>query len=281
MRVWLCGVRGSTSAPGSAFARVGGHTSCVALAHDDGPPVLVLDAGTGIRRVSELLGDAPFRGTVLLSHLHWDHTEGIPFFRAGDRADARTTVLVPRQGRQGAERLLARTMSPPNFPITPAGLRGDWSFATIDEGRRIVEGFEVLALEIPHKGGRTFGYRVRDALGHSLAYLPDHAPHALGTDDCELGRLHDAAMALTTGVDLLIHDAQHTAAELPSRASFGHSAAPYAAVLGSAARAARVLLTHHDPSRTDDAVLSLACDVARAHPEVRVECAIEGTVIDL
>lgn len=124
VRVWLCGVRGSTSAPGSAFARVGGHTSCVALGHDGSPPTLVLDAGTGIRRLTEVLGEAPFHGTILLTPLHWDHTEGLPFFRGGDRPDARTTIVVPRQGRRGALTLLSRTMSPPSFPITHAALLG-------------------------------------------------------------------------------------------------------------------------------------------------------------
>jgi phosphoribosyl 1,2-cyclic phosphodiesterase len=281
VRVWMCGVRGSTSAPGAEFARVGGHTSCVAVAHDGAPPTLLLDAGTGLRRVTEILGDAPFHGTVLLTHLHWDHTEGLPFFRAGDRADAHTTVVVPRQGRRGALALLSRTMSPPNFPITPRQLRGDWAFRTVDEGHHRIEGFDVLAAEIPHKGGRTFGYRVRDAHGRTLAYLPDHAPHALGTDDSELGRLHEAALALTAGVDLLVHDAQYTRDELPSRAGFGHSAAPYAAVLASAAGARRVLLSHHDPARTDDAVEAIARRVAADHPMVLVDGATEGMVIDL
>ena len=100
MRLHLCGVRGSAPAVGRQFARIGGNTSCVAIVHDDDvAPRLVLDAGTGLRSVSALLAGDPFRGTILLGHLHWDHTHGLPFFRAGDRPDAVTNVLAPRTGR--------------------------------------------------------------------------------------------------------------------------------------------------------------------------------------
>nr|MDP9453856.1 MBL fold metallo-hydrolase [Actinomycetota bacterium] len=129
MRLWVCGVRGSTPAPGDAFCRYGGHTSCLALAHDGETPSLVLDAGTGVRQVSGLLDGGPFRGTLLLGHLHWDHTQGLPFFRAADRPDARTTVLLPAQGDPVA--VLARAMSPPHFPIDPGGLQGAWRFEAL------------------------------------------------------------------------------------------------------------------------------------------------------
>ena len=122
MRVHLCGVRGSTPAVGSEFAEVGGNTSCVALAHDDeSAPRLVLDAGTGLRAVSALMAGESFHGTILLGHLHWDHTQGLPFFRAADRADAVTRVLIPEQGAPPLE-LLDRFMSPPAFPVLASEL---------------------------------------------------------------------------------------------------------------------------------------------------------------
>ena len=95
MRLHLCGVRGSTPAPGPDFVEIGGHTSCIAIARDeDAHPTLVLDAGTGLRTVTCLLGERPFDGTILLTHLHWDHTQGLPFFRAGDRPDAGVRQFV-------------------------------------------------------------------------------------------------------------------------------------------------------------------------------------------
>lgn len=276
MRVWVCGVRGSTPAPGAEFARYGGHTSCLAIGHDGDQPSLIVDAGTGIRRVSELLGGGPFRGTILLGHLHWDHTQGLPFFAAADRPDARTTVLLPDQGDASA--VLERAISPPHFPIGLAGLRGAWRFAGVEAGEQRIEGFDVVASDIPHKGGRTFGFRISDG-GGSLAYLSDHSPVALGPGPAGFGPYHDAAVALAAGVDVLFHDAQHIASEFASCASFGHSTADYAVGLGAYAGAGTVALYHHSPSRTDAEVDAMVASFQHAGPSV---CsAAEQMVLDL
>lgn len=280
MRVDLCGVRGSSPASGADFVEVGGHTSCVALAHDDEhAPRLLLDAGTGLRAVPALLDGGPFRGTILLGHLHWDHMQGLPFFRSADRPDAVTRVLVPEQGVPAVD-LLRQTMSPPAFPITPTDLKGSWSFGSIDEGEHAIEGFTVLAREIPHKGGRTFGYRISD--GHSsVAYLSDHGPAGeLGPGPDGVGPYHEAAMTLCAGVDLLIHDAQYTADELPTFLHFGHSAVEYSVELARRAGAATVLLFHHDPDRTDAAVAAIE-QRFQVTPGVTVVAAREGATFRL
>jgi phosphoribosyl 1,2-cyclic phosphodiesterase len=256
VRVHLCGVRGSTPAPGADFLRYGGHTSCVAIAHDDASlPTLILDAGTGIRSVTRLLGEQPFEGTILLSHLHWDHVQGLPFFAAGDNEQAQVRLLLPEQeDGSSAEAVLERSMSPPHFPMTPTQLRGRWEFATLAAGKRESEGFTVLAREIPHKGGRTFGYRVSD--GHStLTYMPDHCPTSFGPGPDGCGEYHPAATELADGTDALIHDAQLlTHEELQSEARFGHAAAEYAIALGTCAGAREVVLFHHRADRTDEAL---------------------------
>ena len=275
----MLGVRGSTPAPGHAFARHGGNTSCLALARDGEAPTLVLDAGTGLRGLGALLGGQPFRGALLLGHLHWDHTQGLPFSRALDHDGAHVQCCLPDQeDGHAAVDVLRRAMSPPHFPIGPEGLRGRWSFEGLPPGVARIAGFEVLALEIPHKGGRTFGYRVSDGR-RSMAYLSDHGPSALGPGPDGWGPYHEAAMALAEGVDLLVHDAQHTAAELPRVALFGHSAADYAVRLGELAGAGRVLLFHHDPDRTDDEVDAIEAGFAGA--AVPVAAAVEGTVLEL
>ena len=276
MRVHICGVRGSTPAPGPEFVRYGGNTSCVAVARDDEPPTLVLDAGTGLQRLTQVLDGRPFRGSILLGHLHWDHTHGLPFFRAGDNPDAHVDVHMPAQG--DPVEVLARVLSPPHFPIGPGDLRGDWQFHALEPGESAIEGFTVTAREIPHKGGRTFGYRVSDGRA-SIAYLSDHSPITLGPGPEGLGEYHDAALDLARDVDVLLHDAQYTAAELPERAAFGHSAVDYAVGLAERAGARRLLLFHHDPPRTDDAI----DEIVRAHqrPRVDVQAAAEGAVIDL
>ncbi|HEY0932294.1 MAG TPA: MBL fold metallo-hydrolase [Trebonia sp.] len=263
MLVTFCGVRGSTPAPGADYVRYGGSTSCVAVAHDRASaPTLLLDAGTGLPNVTPLLGGGPFSGTILLTHLHWDHCLGLPFFRGGDRDDARVRLLLPGQeepggaaperpgAAAGAGPLLARIMSPPFFPITPQQLRGDWTFGTVPSGPFKAEGFTVETREIPHKGGRTLGYRISDG-DRTVAYVTDHCPTQAGPGPDGLGAYHDAALDLAADADLLIHDAQLTAEEVPAEARFGHAAAEYAVGLAVRAGARRVALFHHKPSRTD------------------------------
>lgn len=283
MRVTICGVRGSTPSPGPEYERYGGHTSCVALAHDGQPPSLILDAGTGIRRATELLGGEPFHGSIVLGHLHWDHTQGLPFFSAGDRPGSRVDVYAPAQG--DTEEVLSRFMSPPHFPITPADLRGDWSFRPLDPGTHRIEGFEVLALDIPHKGGRTFGLRVSDGAG-SVAYLSDHCPTTLGPGPDGLGERHAAALSLVGHCDLLLHDSQYTDDELPMKAAFGHASAGYASALAAEAGVRRLLLFHHDPGRTDEQVDKISA--VHGSPASGsngggpvIEAAAEGMVFDL
>jgi phosphoribosyl 1,2-cyclic phosphodiesterase len=281
LRVHLCGVRGSTPAPGIDFVRYGGHTSCLALVHDvAAAPTLILDAGTGLQAASSLLGSAPFTGTILLSHLHWDHTLGLPFFAAGDRADARLTLLLPEQ-ESGAEAVtvLAGVMSPPYFPIRPTELRGKWTFATIAPGERRIEDFDVLAREIPHKGGRAFGYRVSDGRS-TLAYLPDHCPTALGRGEDGFGEYHPAAIELAQGADVLVHDALLLSPEeLALEADFGHAVADYALGLARHADARSVVLFHHRHDRTDEALDGLARRLGGGSLDVTV--AAQGLVLDL
>lgn len=276
MRLHICGSRGSTPAPGPDFVRYGGHTSCVAVARDGDMPTLLVDAGTGLRRVWQLLEGRPFDGSLLLGHLHWDHTHGLPFFRAGDDPGSRVDLYLPAQGADPVE-LLARQMSPPSFPIRPDELRGDWRFHALEEGQHEIEGFQVLAREIPHKGGRTFGYRISDG-GVSFAYLSDHHPYQLGGGPEGWGPYHDAALDLVRDVDLLLHDAQYTDAEFPERAHFGHSTIAYAVGLAAAGSVGQLVLFHHDPPRTDDELDRIVADLADA--PIPVSAAAEGDVLD-
>jgi phosphoribosyl 1,2-cyclic phosphodiesterase len=280
MQVDFCGVRGSLPAAGVEFSRYGGHTSCVALSHDDErAPSLILDGGTGLQRAAALLAGDAFSGSIVLSHLHWDHVQGLPFFSAGDRGDSHVEVLLPEQSNgTSALDVLAGLMSPPYFPIGPMTLRGAWSFRSIAPGESEVAGFAVLAREIPHKGGRTFGYRISD--GHSsLAYLPDHNPTSLGGGADGFGEYHAAALELARDVDVLVHDAQLLPEELASEGGFGHAVADYAVALGERAGAGSVMLFHHRLDRTDDALDALEERLAARWPGVSV--AAEGVTLRL
>jgi phosphoribosyl 1,2-cyclic phosphodiesterase len=239
---------------------------------------LLLDAGTGLRRVQELLGDAAFDGTLLLTHLHWDHVQGLPFFPSGDRVGSRVSMLLPSDDHLGPVELLSRMMSPPFFPIGPTQLRGDWDFGYVPDGAFEAEGFSVLARDVPHKGGHTVGYRVSDGRA-SVAYLPDHCPTALGSGPDDVGEYHEAALELACGVDLLIHDSHLRAEEVEAEGSFGHAAAEYAVRLGELAGTRRVALFHHRPERTDAEVDHT---VARfAERSLPVVAAGEGTTVAL
>jgi ribonuclease BN (tRNA processing enzyme) len=195
-----------------------------------------------------------FSGGIILSHLHWDHLHGLPFFSAADNENARTTLLVPDQGNgEAAVEVISRGMSPPHFPVRPDELRGQWDFASIDESAFEFEGFSVIAREIPHKGGRTFGYRISDDHS-SITYMPDHYPSVLGPGPDGWGEYHPAAMELADGVDLLVHDSQLVAEEIEAEASFGHAAAEYAVALATVAGARHTALFHYKPDRIDDAI---------------------------
>jgi phosphoribosyl 1,2-cyclic phosphodiesterase len=279
MRLHLCGVRGSTAAPGADFLRYGGHTSCVAVSHDDSErPDLILDAGTGIRAATDLLGGQAYRGTILLTHLHWDHVQGLPFFSAGDDERSQVELLLPEQD-DGADAVsvLARAISPPHFPMEPTDMRGEWSFGSISPGGLERAGFSILAREVPHKGGRTFGYRISDGRA-AFTYIPDHRPTAFGPGPDGFGEYHEAALELTAGSDLLIHDSQLLVEELAVEGAFGHSCGEYAVELARRAGCPSVMLFHHRPDRTDDALDALA---GRFSSEPQVTLAAQGSQLAL
>jgi ribonuclease BN (tRNA processing enzyme) len=266
----MLGVRGSTPAPGADFVRHGGHTSCLAVTAEGAElPSLVLDAGTGLRSLTALLGGAAYDGSIALSHLHWDHMQGLPFFAAGDRDAARVDLYVPAQDGKSGRDLLAQALAPPSFPITPEGLRGRWTFHGMDEGRHEIEGFVVTAVEIEHKGGRTFALRVDDAHG-SLAYLPDHAPAAGVSAELR---------AMLAGVDVLIHDAQFLEGERPVAVDYGHATVQDAIALALSCGAGKLVLFHHSPARTDDALDEIAVWAPGLAGDLPVVVAREGLVL--
>ena len=278
LRFW--GVRGSTPVSGADFVRYGGATSCVTVSHDDDDlPRLVLDAGTGLVNLAREFGAEAFRGTILLTHMHWDHMQGLPFFWAADREAARVDLRLPvGDEARDAEEILGGVMQPPFFPIGPRGLRGTWSFTAVPSAPFETEGFTVVAHDVPHKGGRTVGYRITDGTS-TVSYVPDHRPTAFGAGVDGFGAQHEAALALATGVDVLVHGGPYTADELRIADDFGHTTIPYAIGLAERAGARRLVITHHSPVRTDAKLDELG--VLAAGAEVRVEFAAEGLVVEL
>ena len=247
MRLRFLGVRGSTPVSGVEFARVGGHTSCLAVSVGDEPPSLVLDAGTGLQELRADFGDRSFDGSILLTHLHWDHVQGLPFLPAIDRDDARVVLAQPAQG--DPRQVLRRAMSPPHFPIPPEGLRGAWTHLALEPGKHQFGAFEVLARDVVHKGGRTFGYRVRSG-DSTFAYVPD----ALDAND-------DVILELAADAEVLVRGAPFVNDESERATAFGHGTAEVAAAIARRARVRQLVLTHHAPTRTDAAVHDIAARV--------------------
>ena len=249
----------------------------MAVITDDGECRLILDAGTGLRRLPAALHGKPFTGSMLLTHLHWDHTHGLPFCPSVDNPDAHTTLYIPEQPGGDAEEILARAMSPPHFPIRPREMRGSWEFKHLAPGEHRIEGFDVLALEIPHKGGERSdtGFLTVGA----FAYMPDHAPASLGPGPEQFGPYHETAVRLTLGVDMLLHDSQYTSEEFPARAHFGHSSIDYAVGLAVHAGARRLVLFHHDPWRSDEQLDSIVTRWSDA--SLPVTAAIEWDILDV
>jgi phosphoribosyl 1,2-cyclic phosphodiesterase len=252
LEVTFYGVRGSTPCACEDTRRYGGNTACVAVEVVDAPPI-VLDMGTGLRFFGETQPkDGSFHGAALVSHLHWDHVQGLPFFVPILREGASLDIYAPPQddGRPVAD-AFDDFMRSPYFPIAVRDLPGEVRFHVLHDEHVAIGDAKVWARCIPHIGP-TNGYRI-DWNGASVAYLPDHQQPVDGTFV-----VADAALALADGVDLLIHDSQYTPVEFTKKATWGHCTMEYALFVAREAGAKRLALFHHDPVRTDDELDELA-----------------------
>jgi phosphoribosyl 1,2-cyclic phosphodiesterase len=253
MEVTFWGVRGSTPCDGHQFDRYGGNTSCVQIATPRHPP-LILDLGTGLRNYGEHLAEIGqldgYQATVLLTHLHWDHIQGLPFFAPLAAGGGSVMVYGPEQALGPLDEVFTGVMSPPYFPIRPDELRGKVAFQGVGADDFAVNGAKVRARWIRHTDP-TLGFRV-DMEGVSIAFIPDHGP-GTAPDDPEL-YVPREVLELCDGVDLVIHDAQHTQEEYARKRNWGHCTIDYAVHVAREAGAHTLALFHHCPSHGDDAV---------------------------
>ena len=265
------GVRGSTPCHGHDIVRYGGNTSCVSVLSPGSQPIL-FDLGTGLRYFGRdcLTRDTRFTGTCLLTHSHFDHTQGLPFFAPLLNPDTVLRVHGPKQeDGMTVKAMFDKLVSPPLFPVGLDRIAGTIDFVDGSEGEFFVDRVKVTAKYIPHVGP-TFGYRL-DFGGRSVAYLPDHQQPKDGSHG-----ISDAARELVDGVDLLIHDSQYTPEEFERKADWGHCTAEYAVWVATTHGVKNLALFHHDPSRSDDAIdarlsclrslgASAGCNVFAAH----------------
>jgi phosphoribosyl 1,2-cyclic phosphodiesterase len=264
VRVTFWGVRGSTPCASEHNRRYGGNTSCVAL-ESPGEPPIILDLGTGLRRFGETLApDGSFRGTALVSHLHWDHVQGLPFFVPILRPGAKLDVFGPQQEVGTLDEAVRSFVRPPYFPISVDDLPGEIRFHEL-EGELEVGRARVLARQVPHIG-ITNGYRIEWG-GTSVAYVSDH--QSPSEADGEGDSIDEGVLELCEGVDLLIHDAQYWPAEWDEKRTWGHCTVDYAVRVAAESGARSLALFHHDPAHADaevDAILRRA----REHAGYRV-----------
>jgi phosphoribosyl 1,2-cyclic phosphodiesterase len=280
VRLTIWGCRGSVPTPGHDTVRYGGNTSCVEVSLDDGT-ILVLDAGTGIRRLgAELLDRGARHVNLLLTHLHLDHVEGLRFFGPLWDEDIAVDIWGPPSPLLSLRERIARSFSPPLFPVELCDVPARVRFHDLPRQRWTVEGASLAADLVVHPGP-TVGIRIETATS-SFAYVPDHEPALCGPiGDRSTDWLSGASIA--GGVDMLFHDAQYFEDEYEQRIGWGHSSVADAVAFTRAVGARRVLLFHHEPMHTDDSLERLE---ARARSlsgsdEARPALAREGMVVDL
>jgi ribonuclease BN (tRNA processing enzyme) len=278
VRVRLWGTRGSLAAPGPDTIRYGGNTACVEVTGRDGT-MLLLDAGTGIRRVGQLLGPTPGRVDVLLTHLHMDHIQGLGFFSPLRRAGWVVHLYGPASTTQGLRARLSRYLSPPTFPVLLRELACELHLHEVAGGDFEIGGLRVSSSLVCHPNAAV-GYRVQDG-DTVLTYLPDHEP-ALGVRHFPLAAEWTSGYRLAAGADLLIHDAQYSSAEYLERVGFGHSSIAQSLQFARLAGVKHLVPFHHDPAHSDEDLDRLMSEaIAAAQPDFRVTSAVEGAVFEL
>lgn len=246
MKVTIWGTRGSLPAPSPENNFFGGNTSCVQVTHGD--TLLVLDAGSGIRRLGNNIPPGTTRLDILLTHLHMDHIMGLGFFLPLYNPNMEVTIWGPTSTRETLLSRLQRYLSPPLFPIRLQDLPSQPVIKEINHSNFSIGGLKIKSSYVCHPGP-TIGYRITN--GKSvLTYMPDHEP-ALGSAHFPAEPEWTSGYELASGADLLLHDAQYTAEEYEPRVGWGHSSMVDALKFAEMTAVKRVLFFHHDPSHTD------------------------------
>ena len=260
MSIKFWGVRGSIASPGFDTAGVGGNTSCVEVRC--GTTRFILDAGTGIRRLGDaLLAEGPVEATLLLSHQHWDHIQGLPFFVPAYLPTTSLSIIGGANGVMTLPETLSQQMRAPVFPVRLDELGARIALREVRHGERLSIGSaQVRAAKLNHPGG-VFAYRI-DYGGRSVVYATDTEHYAC---------VDPALVDLAEGADVMIYDSQYTPEEYRgdggrSKVGWGHSTYVAGCEVARAARVAHYVLFHHDPQRTDRAVADIERKARKLYP---------------
>lgn len=275
------GTRGSLPRPGKDTLRYGGNTSCVQVTSPGGS-IVVIDCGTGAHDLGNCLMEnarRPLRGSILISHTHWDHIQGFPFFAPLFEKGGRWNIHGPSGIGASLRDTLAGQMQSTYFPVNLDELGAELHFNDLGEETFAIDDIRVTAHRLNHPA-LTLGYRLEMG-GVCVVYACDHEPHVRAP----LGEADLRHAEFARGADLLIHDAQYTDAEYAAKNGWGHSTVEYAAEISVLAGVKRLALTHHDPVRTDDEldriIAKVRANLAEKQSPLKVFAAAEGQVVEL
>ncbi len=284
--VQFWGTRGSLAKPGRKTLRYGGNTSCVQVTSARGT-MLVIDCGTGAHDLGQSLaaqGKRPLRGSILISHTHWDHIQGFPFFAPLFVPGGDWNVYGPAGLGESLRDTLAGQMQYTYFPVKLDDLGAGIRFHDLVEGAFEIDDFRITTRYLNHPA-LTLGYRI-ETDGVCIVYACDHEPYARnpGADEA-LGEFDRRHCDFLKGADLVIHDAQYTDAEYASKKGWGHSTVEYVSEIGQRAGVRQMAFTHHDPLRTDDELdrilETVRADLAAKHSPMEVFAAADGQIVEL
>lgn len=277
-RIRFWGVRGSIPTPGPQTVKYGGNTACVEIRADG--QLIILDAGSGLRQLGLALNsefrDRPQELTLLITHTHWDHIQGFPFFMPAYQQSNKIRVLGHEGARHGLQAALEGQMESPYFPIALSEMPGNIVFEELNEAKFDVGPVHFTTCRTNHPGA-CYAYRL-DTSGGSICYIPDHEIPTDGASE------KNAAVArLLRDADVAIIDSQYTAEEYREHVGWGHGCTDAVVRVAREARVKRLYLFHHDPSHDDDfldKMLQRARHLA-AGSGMRVETAREGEQVVL
>lgn len=284
--VTFWGTRGTIPTPGAHTARYGGNTACVEIRDGHGH-LVILDAGTGIRGLGKHLASQSspngVRAHILLSHAHWDHIQGLPYFAPFFKKGNVITVWGPKQGDVEMGDILRQLMQPVVFPVPLDALAATLEVRHVNADPIETEGCTITSMRVRHPAV-TLGYRLEMPGGVSVVYVTDDELGPTGQYDVG-PNWRERFVKFIGGADLLIHDAMYTPEECAAHAGWGHSSYVEAVELARESGAKRLALFHHEPEHTDDAtdvIAEQARDVAaRNGGRTQIVAAAEGLNITL
>jgi len=277
MKIKVLGTRGSLPTTNPNTLHYGGNTPCIEILEDD--QLIIVDAGTGILNLSHQKLDLFTRFDILLTHLHFDHIQGLGFFKPLFNPSSEIHIWGPASSSQSLKYRLNRYLSPPLFPVHFRDLPSSTYLHEISHSSFEIGKLQINSNYISHPGP-TVGYRISNA-NAVFAYFPDHEP-ALGINGWNAGKQWISGIELALNADLLIHDSQYTLDEYESKVGWGHCTVEDAVRFASLAEVKKLLLFHHDPNHTDKDLENIYEDFIQKNSfGFNIELAVEGSEFDL